>query len=182
MDGKMRAWQVRRLGAPAEVVEPGTLPIPAPRPGELLIEVGAVALNLPDVLFCRGTYHERAEPPFTPGCEVVGTVVATNGAGPEVGTRVVAMPRLPHGGLADYCVAPARDSFPVPATMPDAHAAALSVAYQTAWLALHRRGRVERGQTVLVHGAAGGVGSAAIQIARAAAATVIATARGAARR
>jgi NADPH2:quinone reductase len=177
MEGEMRAWLTRRLGAPEDVLEPATVPIPEPADDEILIEVEAVALNLPDVLLCRGTYHERAELPFTPGCEVVGMVVAGRGDHAP-GARVVAMPRLPHGGLADYCVAPARDAFAVPTTMPAADAAALSVAYQTAWLGLHRRARIEPGQTVLVHGAAGGVGSASIQVARAAGAEVIATARG----
>jgi NADPH2:quinone reductase len=112
---------------------------------------------------------------------VAGTVVAAGSrATHAVGDRVAGSPLLPHGGLAEQCVAASAHVFPLPANagIDAAVAAAMHVTYQTAWFALHRRARLSAGDTVLVHAGAGGVGSAAIQLAVAAGATVIATAGG----
>jgi NADPH2:quinone reductase len=175
----MDAWVVRTAGEPWDVLRHESVPCPEPGPEEALIEVSACGLNFPDVLQCRGRYQDKAPHPFTPGMEVVGTVV-TSGSLPT-GTRIIAMPRLPHGGLAQYCIAPDRDLFQVPDEMSDASAAGFLIVHQTAWLALHRRASVRTGETVLIHGAAGGVGKACLQIARAAGLRVIATVRGAAK-
>lgn len=155
------------------------VPRPQPGPGEALIAVAACGLNFPDVLQCRGRYHDKAPHPFSPGPEVVGTIVAPNSL--SVGQRVIAMPRLPHGGLAQNCIAPERDVFLIPDEMPDASAAGFLIVNQTAWLALHRRPSVQPGEPILIHGASGGVGMACVQIAQAAGLRVIATVRGAAK-
>src|SRR5215210_6052815 len=162
----MRAWQVHELGDPQEVLK--------------LEEVEAAALNFFDILLCKGEYQERPDLPFTPGAEVSGPIVeAGEGVDLAVGTRVLVTPPLPKGGYAEKVAAPADGSvFYIPDEMPTQAAAALHLAYQTAHFGLHRRADLREGETVLVHAGAGGVGSAAIQVARAAGARVIATAGG----
>ncbi len=167
----MKAWQVRRLGSPAEAMELVELPDPVAGPGELLVRVEACALNFPDVLLAAGQYQERPELPFTPGLEVCGTVVGD-------GRRVIGGPPLPRGGLAELTVLPERAAFEAPAGMPADEAAALLITYQTAYVGLHRRAALRAGEWLLVHAGAGGVGSAAIQVGLAAGARVVATAGG----
>ena len=176
----MQAWQVRELGEPEEVLKLEKVEEPEPGPGEVLVEVEAAALNFFDILLCQGKYQERPDPPFTPGGEVSGTVVEVgDGVGLARGTRVLATPPLPRGGYAQRVVAPVDGSvFPVPDKMPFDAAATLHIAYQTAYIGLHRRANLGEGETLLVHAGAGGVGSAAIQVARAAGARVISTAGG----
>jgi NADPH:quinone reductase len=176
----MRAWRVTTNGEPADVLHlDAAVPVPAPTGDEVLIEVAACALNFADSLLCTGTYQEKPPLPFTPGLEIAGVVV---GAGPEAthatGDRVTGSPRLPHGGLAELAVARSGHVFAAPADTADEALAAMHVTYQTAWFALHRRAAVRSGETVLVHAGAGGMGSASIQLAVAAGATVIATAGG----
>jgi NADPH2:quinone reductase len=176
----MRAWRVHELGDPKDVLKLDEIEEPEADPGEVVVEVEAAALNFFDILLCQGKYQERPDPPFTPGAEVAGTVVQ---AGEDVqlqpGARVLATPPLPAGGFAQKVAAPAAGGvFPVPEAMPFEKAAALHIAYQTAHVGLHRRASLREGETVLVHAGAGGVGSAAIQVARAAGARVIATAGG----
>ena len=167
----MKAWQVRRLGSPAEAMELVELPDPVAGPGELLVRVEACALNFPDVLLAAGQYQERPELPFTPGLEVCGTVVGD-------GRRVIGGPPLPRGGLAELTVLPERAAFDAPAGMPADEAATLLITYQTAYVGLHRRAALRAGEWLLVHAGAGGVGSAAIQVGLAAGARVVATAGG----
>ena len=167
----MKAWQVRRLGPPAEAMELVELPDPVAGPGELLVRVEACALNFPDVLLAAGQYQERPELPFTPGLEVCGTVVGD-------GRRVIGGPPLPRGGLAELAVLPEPAAFDAPAGMPADEAAALLITYQTAYVGLHRRAGLRAGEWLLVHAGAGGVGSAAIQVGLAAGARVVATAGG----
>jgi NADPH:quinone reductase len=167
----VKAWQVRRLGSPAEAMELVELPDPVAGPGELLVRVEACALNFPDVLLAAGQYQERPELPFTPGLEVCGTVVGD-------GRRVIGGPPLPRGGLAELTVLPERAAFNAPAGMPADEAAALLITYQTAYVGLHRRAALRAGEWLLVHAGAGGVGSAAIQVGLAAGARVVATAGG----
>ncbi|MDQ3912439.1 MAG: NADPH:quinone oxidoreductase family protein [Actinomycetota bacterium] len=176
----MQAWQVRELGEPEEVLKLEKVEEPEPGPGEVLVEVEAAALNFFDILLCQGKYQERPDPPFTPGGEVSGTVVEVgDGVDLARGTRVLATPPLPRGGYAQRVVAPVDGSvFPVPDKMPFDAAATLHIAYQTAYIGLHRRANLGEGETLLVHAGAGGVGSAAIQVARAAGARVISTAGG----
>ena len=175
----MRAWQVHELGDPWEVLKLEEVKEPEPGPGEVVVEVEAAALNFFDALLCRGEYQERPEIPFIPGGEATGTIIAIgDGVDLEKGLRVIATP-FPSGGYAEKVTVPAQGGvFPIPDDMPSEAAAALHVAYQSAFFGLHRRANLSVGETVLVHAGAGGVGSAAIQIARAAGARVISTAGG----
>ena len=175
----MRAWQVHELGDPWDILELEEVRDPQPGPGEVLVEVEAAALNFFDILLCKGEYQERPETPFTPGGEVAGTVAGVgDGVDLAVGTRVIATP-FPSGGYAEKVAVPAEGGvFPVPEEMPPQAAAAMHVAYQSAYFGLHRRANLEEGETVLVHAGAGGVGSAAIQLAKAAGARVFSTAGG----
>ena len=170
----MKAWQVQELGEPQDVLRWVDVDDPQPGPGLLEVRVDAVALNFPDVLLCRGIYQEKPPLPFTPGLEICGTVLD----GPRKGERVIGGPGLPHGGLAERVVLADAAAFAVPASMPPAKAAGLLITYQTGYVGLHRRAALKAGETLLVHAGAGGVGTAAIQLGRAAGARVIATAGG----
>ncbi|MFJ9182409.1 NADPH:quinone oxidoreductase family protein [Streptomyces anulatus] len=161
----MQAWRVHRNGEPGEVMRLEETDRPTPGDGQVLVEVRAANVNFPDALLCRGQYQVRPPLPFTPGVEVCGTT--------EDGRRVLATPALPHGGFADYVVADESALLPAPEALDDAEAAALHIGYQTGWFGLHRRARLQPGETLLVHAAAGGVGSAAVQLGRAAGAKVI---------
>lgn len=172
----MQAWRVHELGDPESVMRLDEVDVPKPGPGQSLLKVRATGLNFPDLLVCRGEYQEQPPLPFTPGLEVCGTVVG----GPRSGERVAAIASLPHGGLAEYVVVEDADVYSAPRSMPDAKAAVL-LGYLTSHVGLHRRAGLRAGETVLVHAGAGGVGSAAIQLAKAANAQVIATAGGAAK-
>lgn len=168
----MRAWQVARYGEPADVLEIADLPDPTPGPGQVLVRVRAVAVNFPDVLLARGEYQVRPPLPFSPGIELCGEVVALGDGVARValGDRVVGS-RI--GVLSELAVLDEREVFPAPAALDDAEAAALTIGHQTAWFGLHRRAALQPGETLLVHAAAGGVGSAAVQLGTAAGARVI---------
>lgn len=175
----MRAWRVHDLGDPADVLHLDEVPEPEPGPGELVVRVQAAALNFPDILLCQGKYQERPPLPFTPGIELTGEVVgAPKGSGFRPGDRVLGGPSPMGGAFAEYAVLPTGNAFAVPAGMPAVEASALYLTYQTGHVGLHRRAALEAGETLLVHAGAGGVGSAAIQLGKAAGATVIATAGG----
>ena len=176
----MRAWRVHQLGDPVDVLTLEDIDVPTPGPGEVRIEVAACALNVPDMLLCQGRYQERPALPFTPGMEVAGTVSAV-GDGVDrcrPGDRVLARPMIEHGGLAEQTLAVATDVFALSDAMGFEAASALHITYHTGHCALHRRARIRAGETLLVHAGAGGVGSAAIQLGKAAGARVIATAGG----
>ncbi len=176
----MRTWRVHELGEPVDVLTLEDVPSPSPGPGEVRLDVAAAALNFPDILMCRGEYQVKPPLPFTPGSEVAGTVTAI-GEGVDtvgMGERVLGIPKFGDGGLADETLAAAATVYPVPATLDWPAAAALHITYQTGYLALHRRAALRSGETLLVHAGAGGVGSAAIQLGRAAGARVFATAGG----
>jgi NADPH2:quinone reductase len=172
----MIAWQVRSLGEPGDVMVLAEVPVPSPGPGQALVEVWSTGLNFPDVLLARGEYQERPDPPFTPGIELCGMVVAV-GPGVErtrIGERVIGTPTLPHGALARYAIVDNADLFTAPPGLDDAAASAMHIAYQTGWFGLYRRAALRVGETLLVNAAAGGVGSAAVQLGKAAGARVIA--------
>lgn len=177
----MKAWQVTRLGQPAEALDLVDLPDPEPGRGQLLVRVTAAALSYPDALLCRGEYQVKPPLPFTLGVESAGVVVATGPGtdGWEPGQRVLGT--LGAGGLAEHALFDAANAFRSPAKLDDAEAAALHMNHQTAHFALHHRARLVEGETVLVHAGVGGVGSATIQLARAANARVIAVVGGAAK-
>ncbi|MFF4749711.1 NADPH:quinone oxidoreductase family protein [Streptomyces sp. NPDC002514] len=167
----MQAWQVHEIGEPTEVMRLTETERPTPGAGQVLLRVRAAGVNFPDALLCRGQYQIRPPLPFTPGVEICGET-------PD-GRRVIATPALPYGGFAEYAVADAAALLPAPDTLDDAEAAVLHIGYQTGWFGLHRRARLQTGETLLVHAAAGGVGSAAVQLGKAAGATVIGVVGGA---
>jgi NADPH2:quinone reductase len=176
----VKALRVHELGEPEQVMVLEDRPEPEVRPGDVRLRVHAASLNFPDVLMCRGEYQVKPPVPFTPGAEVAG-VIEDLGEGVEglrVGDRVLAIPNFGGGGFAELTTASAGGVFPIPESMPFAAGAALHVVYQTGHLALHRRARIQPGETLLVHAGAGGVGSAAIQLGLAAGARVVATAGG----
>lgn len=168
----MKAVVVREFGG-AEALAIEVCPDPVPGPGEVLVRVGAVAVNFVDTVVIAGRYQFSPDLPFTPGKGPAGTVAAI---GPGVtrfkaGDRVLAMAET--GGYAELALAPADQCYALPASMSFAKAASMSLAYDTAWFGLHERGRLQRGETVLVLGATGAVGFAAVQLARAAGARVL---------
>jgi NADPH2:quinone reductase len=174
-----RRWLVREHGPPREVMHLEAAVVPPASDDELVVDVEACALNFADDLLCRGKYQERPSFPFSPGLEVAGVVVDApprSRHGP--GDRVVGSARLPFGGLAERCRARVDDVYHLPSGVPAIDGAAMHVTYQTCWFALHRRARLQPTDAVLVHAGAGGVGSAAIQLAKAVGARVMATAGG----
>ena len=173
----MKAWQVTRHGRPTEALELVELPDPEPGPGELLVRTSASVLNFNEVDACHGRYLTVDPPlPYTLGMECVGEVVAT-GAGAEswLGRRVTITGSGATGAHAELVVGPTAMAFEAPEQLTDDAAAAFFYPFHLAHLGLHERGRLQAGETVLVHAAAGGVGSAAVQLAKAAGATVYAT-------
>lgn len=146
--------------------------------GQLLVRVRAAALNYPDLLMTRGGYQLKPDLPFVPGMEMAGEVIAADaGSGFAASDRVVCGTRL--GGFAQLVACDAAAARPIPPGLDFAHAAAAGTAYLTAYVALVRLARIERGDWILVHGATGGVGLAAVDLAKALGARVIATSRSA---
>jgi NADPH2:quinone reductase len=177
----VRAWQVERHGEPRDVLQAVTVDGPVPGPGEIRVRVAAAAVGLPDVLMCRGTYAFSPPLPFVPGQEVSG-VVEASGDGVEVvpGTRVMGVTSFydGRGGLAAETILAAANAFRVPEDMTAADAASFRIGFSTAWAALVRRGGLMAGESLLVLGAAGGSGQAAVQLGHALGARVIAVAAG----
>ena len=170
----MRALVVDSLGPNYEGVTLKDVPTPTPRPGEVLIRVRAASVNFPDLLMTRGEYQMKPPLPFVGGMELAGEVVAL-GEGVDtfaISDPVVGGAKL--GGFAEFAVLPAAAIRRKPDNLGFAQAAAVGTAYLTAYVALVRRTRLEPGEWVLVHGAAGGVGLAAVDLARALGARVIA--------
>ncbi|MFK7734075.1 MAG: NADPH:quinone oxidoreductase family protein [Pseudomonadales bacterium] len=175
----MKCWQVSEYGEPNEVLKQADKEPPTPGSGELLLEVNVAAFGLPDVLMCRNSYLFSPELPFTPGQEVVGKVLAAGEhCQTAVGSRVMAVTAFynGHGGLAEKAIVLDASAFAVPDGMSDAEAAGFTIPFHTAFVGLVTRAKLEPGETVLVHGAAGGSGIAAVQLAHALGATVIACA------
>lgn len=170
-----------------QVIRPGEAPVlrqieaPAPGPGQVAVDVAACALNFGDLLLAAGTYQERPDPPFTLGMEIAGrvAVLGPGAGGPPVGTRIVAY--VGTGGLADRAVLAAADCLPLPDAIPMTAGAAMPVAYGTSELGLFHRARLVAGETLVVTGAAGGVGLTAVELGARAGARVLACARGTAK-
>ncbi|MEV7397646.1 NADPH:quinone oxidoreductase family protein [Aeromicrobium sp. NPDC092404] len=161
----MRAVQITTLDGPA-AVELVDVPSPQPAEGQVLIRVRAAGVAFPEVLQSRGLYQLKPPLPFTPGAEISGDVIsAPEGSGLAPGDRVAALCLL--GGFAEEAVAPVDQTFPIPDSISYEQGAAIVFNYGTAIFALVERGRITEGETVLVHGAAGGIGTAAIQVAKA---------------
>ena len=170
--GTMRAAVVERFG-PVENVRPGVVERPTPGPGEVLLDVHAAPVNYVDLVVIAGTYQFVPPLPFVPGKGPAGTVAAI---GPGVtglrpGDRVLAMAE--QGGYAEQVRVAANQCYPLPPRLSFADAASMSLAFDTAWFALRERGRIVAGETVLVLGASGAVGLAAVQLAKAMGARVL---------
>ncbi|OYX45277.1 MAG: zinc-binding dehydrogenase [Rhodobacterales bacterium 32-67-9] len=172
----MRAFGIRAFGEAPQLLD---LARPEPGPGEVRVRIAACGLNFADLLMIDGKYQERPEPPITLGMEPAGWVDALGPRtdAPPVGTRVAVYANA--GGLAEYGCFPAARCLPIPDAMPFDHAAAFQIAYGTSHVALAHKARLQAGETLLVLGAAGGVGLTAVEIGKHMGARVIASARGA---
>lgn len=173
----MRIWQMHDLGDPWTDLVLDEVESPSPGDGEVLIDIEACGVAFPNVLQAQGRYQVKLTPPFSPATEIAGRVAAvgTGVTNVAVGDRVMA---TSGAALADQTVARADGVFAVPDSLSAGQATALLVNYPTTWFALHTRAQLQAGETVLVTAAAGGVGSAAIDLAKAAGAKVIAVAGG----
>lgn len=174
--GRMRAVRVNALSEDITAVDMEEIDLPAPGEGEVQIRIRACAVNFPDLLMVQGKYQFKPPLPFTPGMEAAGDIVAV---GPGVtafapGDKVVAGLRT--GGMAEGANTPAASCRAMPEAMSYEEVAGYTTAYLTAYVSLVRRGHLEAGETLLVHGAAGGVGMAAVDLGKQMGATVIATA------
>lgn len=177
----MQVWQVTALGSPAQRAD---WPMPTPKPGQARVKTAAVGLNFADLLMAEGKYQERPALPFIPGMEFAGiidalppeTQPATQPDTLKPGARVAGF--ASHGALADYIIAPADQLITLPDSMSFQQAAAFQIAYGTSHLALAHKARLQPGETLLVFGAAGGVGLTAVEIGKRMGAKVIACARG----
>jgi NADPH2:quinone reductase len=170
----MRAVVCTALG-PVENLVLGELPDPEPGPGEIVIDVRVAALNFPDTLIIEGKYQFRPDPPFSPGGEAAGVIAAVgDGVGWKVGTPVVAVHTA--GAFAEKWLVPGAMVLPLPEGLSFEQAAGFTMTYGTSYYALKQRAGLQPGETLLVLGAAGGVGSAAVELGKAMGATVIAAA------
>ena len=172
----MMCVEIKTPGGP-EALVPATRPVPRPKAGELLIKVAATAVNRPDIAQRTGSYPPPPGASDLPGLEAAGSVAALGEgvSGWEIGDPVCAL--TPGGSYAEYCTVPAPQCLPPPKGFDMLHAAALPENYFTVWHNLFERGRLEAGETVLIHGGASGIGTTAIQLAKAFGATVLTTVR-----
>lgn len=171
----MRALVCHKLSEDFSGVDIRDVPRPTPGPGEVLLKVRATSINFPDLLLCQGKYQLKLEPPFTPGMDISGIVDAI-GDGVTAfapGDEVCGGARF--GGFAEFAIVHADGLQKKPENLSFDQAASYSAAYLTAYVALVRRGRLKAGETLLVHGASGGVGMAAVDVGKLLGATVIAT-------
>jgi NADPH:quinone reductase len=177
----VQALRVVRHGAPSEALELVDLPAPEVGPGEVRIAVSAASVNFGDIARCRGTVASvMGQVPFTLGMDVCGVVdAAGDGAEGWIGRRVVAMTNQSFGGMAQSALAAQTGVFDAPEQLDDVEAAAFTLPFHTGYLALHTRAKLQSGETLLVVGGAGAVGTAVIQLGIAAGARVIALAGGA---
>ncbi len=174
----MMCVEIKTPGGP-EALVPTQRPVPQPKPGELLIKVAASGVNRPDIAQRAGTYPPPPGASDLPGLEAAGTVAALGAgvSGWSVGEAVCAL--TPGGSYAEYCAVPAQQCLPPPKGFDMLHAAALPENYFTVWHSLFERGQLKAGESVLIHGGASGIGTTAIQLAKAFGATVFTTVRNA---
>jgi NADPH2:quinone reductase len=171
----MTAIEIAEPGGP-EVLKPARRPVPEPGDGEVLIRVAAAGVNRPDVMQRKGQYPPPKGASDIPGLEIAGEIVALgpNAGDWKIGNRVCAL--VAGGGYADYCTAPAPQCLPVPDSLSDIEAAAVPETFFTVWDNVFTRGGLKEGETLLVHGGSSGIGTTAIQLAKARGATVFVTA------
>ncbi len=171
----MRAIEIREPGGP-EVLRIGELPVPHPGKGQVLVKVHAAGVNRPDVLQRQGGYPPPPGAPATPGLEIAGEVTALGEGASRyrVGDKVCAL--VPGGGYAEYCVVAGDNALPVPPGFSMIEAAAIPETYFTVWTNVFDRARLQPGEIILIHGGSSGIGTTAIQLAKAFGATVVVTA------
>lgn len=175
----MHAWRLHQLGLPWEVLKLEEVDPPQPGPGQVRVRVEATDLNFADILQCQGTYQEKRTPPFVPGMSAAGEVVAVGeGVALRLGQRVIGSCVGGWGGYAEEALLGASMVQELPDHIDGRTAAGMHVTHGTAWFALHERGHLQPGETVLVLAAAGGVGAAAVQLAKAHGCRVLAAAGG----
>lgn len=172
----MRAWRVEEISDAGSIIQ-REIPIPQPGPDQYLVRVEASGLAFGDTLIVRGQYQVKPPLPFTPGSEVVGTIVQGDGGPLAVGARIATSSR--QGGFADYALVPRSEAVALPEGLAAGAALALRSNYPTSLYGLREVARLRPGETVLVHAAAGGVGSAAVALAKWMGARVLATVGGA---
>ena len=174
----MTCVEIKTPGGP-EALVPTTRPLPQPKAGEILIRVAATGVNRPDIAQRAGLYPPPPGASDLPGLEAAGTVVALGDgvSGWKIGDAICAL--TPGGSYAEYCTAPAPQCLPPPTGFDMLHAAALPENYFTVWHNLFERGQLKSGETALIHGGASGIGTTAIQLAKAFGAKVITTVRNA---
>src|SRR3954469_1570677 len=167
--------EIREPGEP-DVLVPAERPVPAPGSGEVLIRVAAAGVNRPDVFQRRGRYAPPPGASDIPGLEVSGVIEALGAgvSGWTIGDAVCAL--VTGGGYAEYCVAPAPQCLPVPRGLAVGAAGALPQPFSPVWTNVFQRGRLQAGESILVHGGSSGIGTTAIQLAKAKGARVFATA------
>jgi NADPH2:quinone reductase len=175
---RVECWSIAEYGEPRDVLRRGARTLPELESHEVQVEVEAIGLNFLDVSMCRGEYVSTPSLPLVPGAELAGRIVGAGSAASQlsVGDRVAALSPAAQGAYATAAVVPAAAAYPIPEAMPAADAAAILVTYQTAYFALVHRAALNAGEWLLVHAGAGGVGTAAIQLARARGARIVATA------
>ena len=172
---RMTAIEISEPGGPGVLV-PAEREVPEPGPGEVLVAVEAAGVNRPDVMQRQGLYPPPPGASDIPGLEIAGTVAALGDGvdAPAIGSRVCAL--VSGGGYAEYCAAPAPLCLPVPAGLDPVEAAALPETFFTVWTNVFDRARLAEGESILVHGGSSGIGTTAIQLAKAFGATVYVTA------
>ena len=175
----MRAWRLNELGPPSRSLLLEEVPEPEAGPGEVVIRVEGAVVNFADILVCEGRYQDRTAVPLTPGLECCGTIEAV-GANVDLqpGARIGGMTELRAGAFAEKAVIRSATAVELSADYPAADAAVLYATFLTAHMGLHRRAGLQDGETLVVLGAASGVGSAAVQLGRAGGARVVAVAGG----
>ena len=172
----MRAYRVWEFGAPSSM-QIDDVPKPFPGTGEIVVDVHAAGVNFPDILVIAGKYQNLPDRPFSPGKDLSGVISAVGSGvrGLSIGDRVMA--HVEYGALAEQVIVRPDQVFSLPAGMSFAAAAAMGLVYQTAYFALVDRGQYRTGETVLVGGAAGGIGLASVQVAKGLGAVVLAGVR-----
>jgi NADPH2:quinone reductase len=162
----MRGWQLDELGLPWDVLQQAELRIPEPTADRLHVKVLAADLNFADILQCEGRYQVKLEPPFVPGMYAVGEVMKSTSSQFQPGDRVIGSTVDGFGAFAEEAMLLADRASQLPVNADPVKVCAMHVTYGTAWFGLHLRGQLQPGETVLVLAAAGGVGSAAVELAK----------------
>jgi NADPH2:quinone reductase len=171
--------QCRTLGKPSDLKLVDLPDLPAPQAGEIKVQVASAGLNFADTLMIAGQYQQKPELPFTPGLELAGRVLETGPGETRIKAGDQIMAAVDHGGFAEQAIVRAADAVPIPAGLDPVTAGGFVIAYGTSYGALVWKARLQQGELLLVHGAAGGVGLTAVEIGKALGAKVIATAGGA---